>query len=461
MSQIPYTLRTLAGEEESRMGERLFEAGRVRIVEQSAKLLRLYVTDEGRYEVTFTPDGSSRCTCAACMEAGACRHVVAAMLMSHESGAMDEMLRRKAVASGPKLMAAMEKALPEEGSLRLAVRLIAEPVRTDEAPRLKIVLMIGEERLYVVKSIPQMLEAIDNGTPIEYGKGFTFHPEWMRFGQTENRILKILRAMCMAQKEAGIVLKGAEQRELALPDPFAEAILQELRSLPFSIKDGDNTHTVKRVFQTRVPLHFRVSSDIRGLTVTARFPREFRPLTASCAYALVNEKVIAVEEGQRSILRVLYAEQMGGQCSFDYPVREAARVIGELVPFLQLSGIVEISDELQKQLIRLPLLTRVYLDRAANGRDVVGRPSSAMVKERLTPLTRCPCRRTSPGRRSCSCAMLRRSVRCWMPWARLALRPARAMCTSADRTRSLILCPRALASCSRWPRCTCPTISRR
>ncbi|MGN0793209.1 MAG: SNF2-related protein [Aristaeellaceae bacterium] len=390
MSQIPYTLRTLAGAEETRMGERLFEAGRVRIVEQSAKLLRLYVTDVGRCEVTFTPDGSGRCTCMTWMMNGACRHVVAAMLMSHETGAMDEMLRKKAAASGPKLMAAMEKALPEEGTLRMAVRLIAEPVRTNEAPRLKIGLMIGEERLYVVKSIPQMLEAIETGTPIPYGKGFTFHPEWMRFGQAENRLLRILRAMCMAQKEAGFVLKGAEQRELALPDPFAEAILQELHSLPFSIRDGDRTHTVKHVIQTRIPLYFRVSSDIRGLTVTARFPREFRPLTASCGYALVNEKVVAVEEGQRSILRVLYAEQMGGQCSFDYPVREAARVIGELVPFLQLSGVVEIAEELQKQLIRLPLLARVYLDRATNGRDVVARAQFRYGDREIDPFDETP-----------------------------------------------------------------------
>ena len=390
MSQIPYTLRTMAGEEEARMGERLFRAGRVRIAEQSAKLLRLYVADEGRYEVTFTPDGSGKCACAACQETGACRHVVAALLLAQETGAMGEMLRRKAAASGPRLMAAMEKALPEEGTLRLAVRMIAEPVRNDQAPRLRIVLLMGEERLYVVKSIPQMLEAMDSGTPIEYGKGFTFHPEWMRFGRVENRILRILRAMCMAQKETGVLLKAADQRELVLPDPYAEAILGELHNLPFTIRDGDSTHTVKRVYQTRIPLYFRVSSDIRGLTVSARFPAEFRPLTASCAYALVNEKVIAVEEAQRSVLRVLYAEQMGGQCSFDYPVREAARVIGELVPFLQMTGIVEIAEELQKQLIRLPLLARVYLDRSANGRDVVARAQFRYGDREIDPFDETP-----------------------------------------------------------------------
>ncbi|MBQ7850544.1 MAG: SNF2 helicase associated domain-containing protein [Clostridia bacterium] len=373
MIQIPYHLRMLAGEEEARMGERIFRAGRFRIVEQSAKLLRIHVTDDARHEVTFTPEGNGRCTCATCQETGACRHVVAAMMASQESGAMDEMLRRKAVASGPRLMAAMEKALPEEGTIRLFVRLIVEPVRPEEAPRLKVVLMIGEERLYVVKSIPQLLEAIDTGVPIEFGKGFTFHPEWMRFGPTENRILQILRAICAAQKDVGAALRGAEQREMALPVIFAEALLNELRGLPFGVKDGEKAYTVKRVIGARIPLQFRVSSDIRGLTVTAHYPREFRPLTPSCAYALVNEKVVAVEENQRAILRVLFSEQMGGQCSFDYPVREAARVIGELVPFLQMAGIVEIASDLQKQLIRLPLKARVYLDRAANGRDVVAR----------------------------------------------------------------------------------------
>ena len=47
--------------------------------------------------------------------------------------------------------------------------------------------------------------------------------------------------------------------------------------------------------------------------------------------------------------------------------------MGELVPFLKLTGLVEISDELRRQLIQLPLVARVYLDRSANGRDVVAR----------------------------------------------------------------------------------------
>ena len=400
MIQIPYTLRTLAGEEETRLGERLFRAGRVRIAEKSAKLLRCQVVEEGRYEVSISADAanaaSHRCTCATSQENGACRHIVAALMACQDAGAMDEMIRRRAAASGPKLMAAMERTLPEEGTIRMSIRLIVEPIREEDATgqpcKLKLVLLIGEERLYVVKSIPQMLEAMENGTPIEYGKGFTFHPEWMRFGPTENRILSILKAMCLAQKEGGVALRGAEQRELMLPAPYAEAILNELRALPFSIKDGDNTHTVKRVIQSRIPLHFRVSSDLRGLSVVGRFPKEFRPLTASCSYALVGDKVVHVEEAQRNVLRVLYNEQLAGgsQCQFDYPLREAARVIGELVPFLQMTAVVEIAEELQRQLIRLPLTARVYLDRAGNGKDVVARVTFRYGEREIDPFDEMP-----------------------------------------------------------------------
>ncbi len=397
MNQIPYTLRTLAGEEETRQGERLFRAGRVKITEQSARLLRCQVVEAGRYEVVIAADAAShKCGCPICQENGACRHIVAALMACQDAGAMDEMIRRRAAASGPKLMAAMERTLPEEGTIRMSVRLIVEPSRPEDTSaqpcRLKLVLLIGEERLYVVKSITQMLEAMDAGTPIEYGKGFTFHPEWMRFGPTENRILGILRAMCLAQKDGGAVLRGAEQREMLLPAPYAEAILQELRSVPFSIKDGDATHSVKRVIQSRIPLHFRVSSDLRGLSVIGRFPKEFRPLTASCSFALVGDKVVHVEEAQRNVLRVLYHEQLtgGSQCQFDYPLREAARVIGELVPFLQMTAVVEIAEELQRQLIRLPLTARVYLDRAGNGKDVVARVTFRYGEREIDPFDEAP-----------------------------------------------------------------------
>ena len=388
MMQLPYHLRAQAGEEEAQAGEKLYRSGAVRVLSQSAKQIRCAVSDDGRHEVLFMPSEPAQCTCETWRSQGACRHVAAALLCAQESGALEELMRLQAAASAPKLMAAMESALPEVTSLKMEVNLMVEPLRVGEKPRMKIGLRMGEERLYVVRSIPQLMEAMDSGEAIDYGKGFTFHPEWMQFSPVDKRIIAILRAMCMAQKETGATMKIPDQRVMALPEPFAEAILEELMHMPFRLTVDGKAVVVKRVRQARIPLQFRVASELRGLTISAVFPRDFRPLTASCSYAVAGGAVVHVDEDQRSVLRVLWAEQFAGRCRFDYPVREADRVIGELVPFLKLTGVVEISENLQKQLIRLPLVARVYLDRA--GKDVVARAQFRYGDKEIDPFDETP-----------------------------------------------------------------------
>ncbi len=388
MTQIPAKMKRLAGDEEARAGEMLYRRGGVRPGTQGERLLQYWVTDTARWEVVFSSDEQGRCTCATYKEKGGCRHLTAAALMAEETGALEELLRRKAASAGPRLMGAMESALPEDGTIRMEITLLLEPGYPGDAPRLRIGLRVGEERLYVVRSIPQMIDAIDFGTPMDFGKGFCFHPEWMHFGATQTRVLDILRALCLAQREAGGVLKGAEVRAMLLPEPFAEAILQALADVPFRVAVGEQVLTGRRVRPARLPLYYRVSSAVRGLTVTAVGPKDFQPLTASCAYALVSGQVVAVEEQQRSVMRVLWREMVGGRAGFAYPTREAGRVIGELVPFLKLTGVVELTQELEKQLLKLPLVARLYLDR--EGANVIARAQFRYGEREIDPFDETP-----------------------------------------------------------------------
>lgn len=371
MTQGPYRLKLLAGEEEWQAGESLYQRGGVRVLETGAQVLRYVVAGSPRQEVIFSQDGPARCSCAVCQETGACRHVVAATLMAQETGALEELLRRKAAAAGPRLMSAMERTLPEDGTLRMEVTLMYESEESRTAPCLRIGLRVGEERLYVVRSIPQFIESMDSGEALSFGKGFTFQPEWMHFTPAENRVLNILRALCLAQRNAGVSLRGADLRVMVLPEPFAAAVLEELKRLPFRMAVNGKAYHIKGVREARLPLYYRVTGSLRGLTVTARFPKEFIPLTASCAYGIHGGGVVAVEPGQRSVLRVLLAEQYDGRSAFDFPTRETARVVGELIPFLKLTGVVDMDPELEKQLVKLPLVPRIYLDK--EGKEVVAR----------------------------------------------------------------------------------------
>ena len=98
MMLSPYRLRILAGEEEYKAGELLVERGGVRLSEQSAEQIKYTVAGEIRREITFSAAAPAQCGCDICREKGACRHLVAATLTARESGALDELFRRKAMA---------------------------------------------------------------------------------------------------------------------------------------------------------------------------------------------------------------------------------------------------------------------------------------------------------------------------------------------------------------------------
>ena len=384
----PYRLRQLTGEEEYRAGEHLAERGGVRLMEQGADYVRYAVVDEIRRDILISTEEPVACSCETYQEKGACRHVTAAMLTAREAGVLDELLRRRASSAGPRLMQAMESALPEDGTLRMEITLFVDQLRRRARPRIRLGLRVGEERLYVVRSIPQMIEAVDRGETVEFGKGFAYRPEWMHFGPAETRVLQVLRALCQAQEEAGGAPKGGDARVMTLPEPFAEAVLEILTALPFRLSMGGDMTCVRRVCDAKLPLHYRVSSSMRGVSVTAHFPRDLQPLTSSCAYAVAGGAVIRVEEGQRSVMRVLWQEQLDGASLFEYPPRDTVRVIGELIPFLKLTGVVEIAPELERQLVKLPLVARVYLDR--EGRDVVAKTSFRYGDREIDPFDETP-----------------------------------------------------------------------
>lgn len=363
-------LKEMLGEEEYQAGITLYQRGGVREASTAADQLHYHVAADPAQRVSFYAGRGPECTCMQFLSAGCCRHLAAATAMAQQSGALERMERQRASAAAPRLMSVMESALPEDGTIRLEVTLLVEKTGTPQRT-VRVGLRIGEERMYVVRSIPQLIEAIDQGTPVDFGKGFSFRPEWMRFAEQELQVIGILRSLCAAQKDAGLTLRGAELRLMKLPEPYVTSILDAMGDLSFRLAMDQETPTVRHIRRTRLPLHFKVTGNLHGLTVTGFFARELQPLTLSCSYVVMGSSVVAVPADQQGLMRVLWQEQSDGHAGFTYAMRETPKVIGELIPFLKLRGVVEIAPEVDKLLEKLPLVSRIYLDR--DGREVVAR----------------------------------------------------------------------------------------
>lgn len=109
------------------------------------------------------------------------------------------------------------------------------------------------------------------------------------------------------------------------------------------------------------------------------------------------------------------------------PRGETARVVGELIPFLKLTGVVDMDSELEKQLVKLPLVPRIYLDK--EGKEVVAKTLLCYGDREIDPFDEE--KEETPlgkGEKLLLRDAAARSVRCWTRWRIPASMCARAAC---------------------------------
>jgi hypothetical protein len=155
------TLRSRAGEKEFTAGQTLMRRMLARESRRTKEECTYLVAGESRHQVKVTAGGAA-CDCGQRY----CRHAVASILLAVESGAMQEMENHRAYVSAPALMDAVAGMLPESDGVKLV------PVLFLCQDGIRIALRVGEDRLYVVRSVPRFLQCRAEGTDLPFGKGF-------------------------------------------------------------------------------------------------------------------------------------------------------------------------------------------------------------------------------------------------------------------------------------------------
>ncbi|MBQ9197866.1 MAG: DEAD/DEAH box helicase [Clostridia bacterium] len=357
-------LREKLGSEEFDAARTAYRRGGVREIQRTSDYL-VYSVDGLRQFVRLYADGRGKC---ACDKAPLCRHIGAALIAASESGALRSMQELRARERAGSLMAAMEGALPETVILRL------EPDIRMTGTDMQLGLRIGQDRLYVIRSIPDFLAAMRNGNTLSFGKGFTYFPSWMRFDKAGARLVSLLEQHCASLESAEKRIGVQEARLLSLPAPIAMEVWDTLRSMRYHLQTEDETIDQTGVSEDPLPLSFTLSdrarpgSGIHRLCVTAAFDAEIRPLTQDWSYAAVDGVVTYVSRQQRAAARICAMERTDGRTLFMFDPDQTQKVMSELTLWLARVGDLRFTPELEGQLIRAPFHARIYLDR--EGRDV-------------------------------------------------------------------------------------------
>ena len=362
----PMLMEKLAGEEEFSAGRDLEESGAVKVAEEDRGMIRYTIAGTPPQTVTLTRQLVLHCSCGVFLKKGCCRHAVAAWLTADRTKVIESMMRKRAPEIAGELTELILKGMPGEANIHLEMTL-ALPQKAGQ--ELRAGLRIGEKKLYVVKDIPAFLAAMDAQETLVLGKDFTWQPEWMRFSSDDEGMIHLLKKLCSAQ-EAGHRNGAAGNRMIALPDLFAEEMLEQLGETPLRVMDqSGKILRCRLVRNVPVPLHFMINLGPRGLQVSGRIPPDLQPVTESCSWVLTGGNLIRTEAEQGKLIRLLWQNQYEGRCLMEYPLKETERVIGEVLPYLKIRGAVEIGEELRKRLVRLPLKAEVYLDK--EGKSVI------------------------------------------------------------------------------------------
>ena len=360
-------LKERLGEEEFDSARTLYRRGAVRELRRSGDCILYSVAGLNNY-VRVYPTGRVECPCP---QGPLCRHAGAALIDASESGALRALQEAHARERAGELLSAMEGALPECTVVRL------EPEVRMSGFSMRIGLRIGQDRLYVIRSIPEFLLSLRSGEALSFGKGFTFFPAWMRFEPAADRLLTLLASHCDALREAEVTIPVPDTRLLPLPASTAVQVFDLLRGMHYRLQADHEALSQTGMAEDPLPLAFTLSDRARPgssqhrLCITAAFDGEIRPLTADYAYAVVDGQVTHVARAQRAAARICAAERTDGRTQFLFEPDQTARVMSELTLWLSRVGDLRFSPELESQLVRQPFRARIYLDR--DGQDVTAR----------------------------------------------------------------------------------------
>ncbi len=351
-------------------GEDIFRRGSVTLVSQDDQALLLRVGTSPEHTVTLTAEGTAHCTCGAAGPEG-CAHIVAATHKAVEDGTLRALRKEREQSLGQELLLALNRALPGGESVRLAVVL-----RLFEDGRTGLGLQIGQERLYAVRSIADLLTCYARGLPLELSARFIYRPAGMRFSREDDALLAMLMSHIPLRstdaEEDGAQVDAAgklpsEGRFLVLSGAFFQSVLRFLETRSFILLQNGAREVQTNIRTVELPLCFSVSLENDAIFVQAGGAEDMRLITPDARYVLCEGRVVRLHSQQARVCRLLASQGR----TFRYSAADTEDTLSALLPALTTVGTVVPSPALGKRLINDPLKPRAYID--LEGGSVVAR----------------------------------------------------------------------------------------
>ena len=343
-------LRKLTPPDEWAAGASLAARGMLRELRTAPGLIEYMVTQEPYALVRLHADEPAHCDCGS----PNCRHIAAAYLAAQSSGSLNELESFSERRASEAFYEAVESIIPKAAALSLEPSLFI-----GDKGELSLSMRVGEGRLYVVRSLPRFLNALEQGEDVELSSGHNLQPRLEDFAPQQAAFLRVVLGHTQALDIGEAKLSPQQARKLPLSGEIAARVLDALSQMSFRLTHEGSTHLQTGIPSSSLPAVFYVSGNRNGLSIRAQLDAPCKLVGQGGRYMIMSGQLLRLEEDDRALARVVLSRD---DKLFTFPRGDIARVTGELLPTLMRSHAVILDEKLERQMIRRPLLARVYLD---------------------------------------------------------------------------------------------------
>ncbi len=235
---------------------------------------------------------------------------------------------------------------------------------------------LGNEKLYVMKNIPQLLDALDTQEEIVYGKNFILKPREVTFDEQTNSLLHLLQSAYADDKQladwnpyGSSVSAFGDARRLKLTNSNMLKFFTIMEEVPFSVEINHEKVSGVRIVKERPAVNLSVKAVVGGLKLRMQTGNDvFYGLDTDFQYIYHQKTIYKVDSLFASCIKPLLKCFYENSKSEVYiPEGEAANFFSSVVPALENIGTVHVSDALLKKFHKEPLEVEIYFDRFTDG----------------------------------------------------------------------------------------------
>lgn len=359
-----------------------FKDKRVKSVSFNEAMLLFDATVLGTHpynvQVRFGKTGSLldfSCTCSDWEKTGkGCKHVAAVLFLikeKDEQGFFNSTIQKKAAkdifqffsgkGSGAKLPVNVEF------NLEFLKSKYGFPKR---GPLATLSLRLGTDRLYVVRSVNELLSCIKNSKEIIYGKGFAFDPNIYDFKEKDKPVIAYLEEIWENENLIHYLTNDVSRqsvfkdKEIYFSEAALKRLLELLKNTEFNvIADNTTIHNVL-IENKDIPVEFTLTGNASSIDLSIDTKLQLQQITSDYEYFLYGETIYKVSTAQREYFKpfLTYMQQENVN-RITFVEHDKERFFTEVLPYVEKTGQVYIDTNVQDMVQRVDFEPEIYLDK--------------------------------------------------------------------------------------------------